>query len=113
MISGENLITHEKLSFLQRVIAGVSLIPIGVIVKKVKILFKGGINSLLRRAGKSTITNIGEGVTEAVIKDEVRGLEKNIASEVTEDVVRETVEEISEVEVKEVVESVSTVIKSK
>ena len=68
------------ISFLQRIIGGVSLIPIAAIVKKVKILFKGGINSLLRRAGKSVINEIGEEVTEAVIKDEVRGLENNIAS---------------------------------
>ena len=106
MISGENLITHEKLSFLERVIGGVSLILIIAIAKGVKKLIKGGINSLLGRAGKSTITDIGEEVTEAVIKDEVRGLEKNIASEVAEDVVRETVEEIGEVEGREVVENV-------
>ncbi|MBU5488127.1 pre-toxin TG domain-containing protein [Clostridium sp. MSJ-8] len=80
VISGENLITHEKLSFLQRIIGGVSLIPIGAIAKCLKGIFKGGINSLLRRAGKSAITDIGEEVTEAVIKDEVKGLEKNIAS---------------------------------
>ena len=58
VISGENLITHEKLSFLERVIAGVSLIPIGAIAKWLKGVFKGGINSLLRRVGKSAITDI-------------------------------------------------------
>ena len=93
------------ISFLQRIIAGVSLIPIGAIAKWLKGIFKGGINSFLRRAGKSAITDIGEEVTEAVIKDEVRGLENNIASEVAEDVVRETVEEIGEVEGRQVVES--------
>ena len=93
------------ISFLQRIIAGVSLIPIGAIAKWLKGIFKGGINSFLRRAGKSAITDIGEEVTEAVIKDEVRGLENNIVSEVAEDVVRETVEEIGEVEGREIVES--------